>query len=151
VASVGRKVEQILSPAQRRSVGRLLVAIAACDGEIHKSELVALRKCYRILGLGADVLDQTLAELAPAMDEHMVTVERSSGPRDAGEPLPPRPDVGLRLDRQAISAIMAETRQVAQLLADAMASEETGDAATPSTSREHVAVATVQVTSAAEA
>jgi uncharacterized tellurite resistance protein B-like protein len=131
VESLGRKLEQTLTAPQRQSVGRLLVAIAASDGLVDRSEVSALRKCFRLLGLGPEVLEQTLAELSGAGDDGMVTVQ-TGGRAPRGEPIPPRPEeTGLRLDRASISAIMAETREVAKLLAAAMVVEEdSGDGMT---------------------
>lgn len=120
IGPVARKIEQTLSPSARQAVGRLLVAIAAANGTIDRKEQTALRKCYRALGLGAEVLEQTLADLAPASDSGLVTVQPRRGPTERGETIPPPSETRLELNREVISAIMAETREVAKLLADAM-------------------------------
>lgn len=143
IGPVARKIEQSMPPLARASVGRLLVAVAAADGVIDRKELAALRKCYRALGLGPEVLDATMQELAPAAGDGMVTVQRATGRTSAGEPIPAPAEVGLQLNRAAISAIMSETREVARLLADAMAVEESGDTVQVAvmTVRKEVAVA----------
>ena len=120
IGPIARKIEHALSPPARQSVGRLLVAIAAADGSIDRSEEAALRKCYRALGLGPEVLEHTISELAPLADDAMVTVQAGFAPAARGEAIPALTPARLQLNREAISAIMAETREVARLLADAM-------------------------------
>lgn len=124
IGPIARKIEHALSPPARQSVGRLLVAIAAADGSIDRSEEAALRKCYRALGLGPEVLEQTISELAPLADDAMVTVQAGFAPAARGEAIPAPTPARLQLNREAISAIMAETREVARLLADAMKVDE---------------------------
>ncbi|MBL8745824.1 MAG: TerB N-terminal domain-containing protein [Phycisphaerae bacterium] len=123
LGQVAGKLEKMLSPAQRQSVGRLLVAIAASDGVIDRKEQAALRKCFRALGLAAEVLEQTIVELVPESGLDMVTVQ-SARPVKPGETIPPPKETRLRLNREAISAIMAETREVAKILAEAMEAVE---------------------------
>lgn len=126
-APVGKKIEQTLPLKAREAVGRLLVAIAVADGRIDKREETALRKCFRALGLGPEVLERTIAELSPGAGAGMVTVQGAE-PGAAGEAIP---GGGLRLNREAISAIMSETREVAKMLADAMAEGDAEEAAAP--------------------
>jgi tellurite resistance protein len=123
IGPIARKIEQTLSPLARQAVGRLLVAIAAANGAIDRKEQTALRKCYRALGLGPEVLEQTIAELLPVADSGMVTVQ-PGGRADQGEAIPAQKEARLELNRETISAIMAETREVAKLLADAMVVED---------------------------
>lgn len=126
---IAQKLQSTLPMESRQSVGRLLVAIAAFDGIIDKSEESALRKCYRALGLSPDLLERTIADLAPDSRSDLVTVQGGGVPRGGGERLPPPPTTGLKLDRAAISAIMAETKDVAIMLARAMEVEEEDDLA----------------------
>ncbi len=124
LGAVSKRLETLLTPDARRQVGRLLVAIAAASGNIDRKELTALRKCFRALALPPEQLDLTVAQVLPQAGTDFVTVaagETGGG----GEPIPPQK--ALRLNREAISAIMAETREVATLLATAMAEESEGE------------------------
>lgn len=121
IAGLGKRLQEVVSESGRRSVGKLLVGVAACDGVITKDELRALRKCFRSLGLTSDALDAMLQELAPNLAEAPVSVTpgRQRGP---GEPIPHAraADAEIKLDREAIARIMHETRDVSALLARAM-------------------------------
>lgn len=121
IAGLGKRLQEVVNESGRRSVGKLLVGVAACDGVITKDELRALRKCYRSLGLTSETLDATLQELTPDLAEAPVTVT-SGRPRAAGEPIPRTraADAEIKLDREAIARIMHETRDVSALLAKAM-------------------------------
>lgn len=130
IAPIGKKIETLLPLIGRQAVGRTLVAIAAADNVVNRSEQTALRKCFRALGLGADFLETTISEILPGIDTCMVTVRRSEGPASPGEPIPEPKPVGLQLNRAAISAIMAETHEVAKMLAAAMEADSQGDTAT---------------------
>jgi tellurite resistance protein len=143
IAVAARRIEHAVPAETRGSVGRLLTAIAAADGAIDQAERVALRKCYRALGLPAADLEATFAEIESAPDD-MVTVQSGTAIREAGEPIPKAAAVpAFRLNREAISAIMAETREVSRVLAQAMATDEpdTSEATfAPSGQTESVAV-----------
>lgn len=120
LGAVSNRLETLLSPDARRQAGRLLVAIAAASGNIDRKELTALRKCFRALALPPEQLDETVAQILPRAGTDFVTV--AAGQSGAGgEPIPPQH--ALRLNREAISAILAETREVATLLATAMSEE----------------------------
>ncbi len=117
LAGIGSLAKSLTGP-QREAVARLILAIVGADGVVTPRELRAVRICYDRLGLDAEQLDGAMKSLrvgsAPASG-----VARSS----------------LALDRQAIAAIMGDTRDVAQMLATAMAvesrSETTLDASSP--------------------
>ncbi len=145
LAPVARKLEGVLSIEARQSVARLLVAIAAFDGVIEKAEENALRKCYRALGLSPELLERTIADLAPASRSDLVTVQEEEASSERGERLPPAPTAGLRLDRAAISAIMAETREVAVMLARAMEVDPDDEGAVPVVAPPPAPVAVAQV------
>ena len=121
LSALTKRLESSLPADARRSVGRLLVAIAAADGSVDRGEQLSLRKCFRALGLPPELLEAMVSEILPAESGGLTTVA-SASVRAAGEPLPV-PD-GLKLNRALIAAIMAETREVAKLLADAMTTEE---------------------------
>ncbi|MCB9840182.1 MAG: TerB N-terminal domain-containing protein [Phycisphaeraceae bacterium] len=115
VRAVGKRLATALPEDARRSVARLLVAIAGSDGTVDESERRTLKSAYRVLGCETADLDADLSALAVG-----------DGPA-AGTSAAPPP---LRLDRDAIARIMAETREVSAILAEAMRGgddEETAD------------------------
>lgn len=124
LSAIAKRVERGVPLKARGAVGRLLVAIAAADGRVDDRESGALRRCYRALGLSMIDLDRTLAEVSPPDADDLVTVQIAAPPT-AGEAIPaPAPPPAVALNRAAILAIMLETREVATLLASAMAVEE---------------------------
>lgn len=141
IRPIARKLQDVLPPEARRSVGRLLVAIAATTDGIGRGERNALRSAFRALGLGPEVLEEAIAEVTPEADEREMTVQAKTRAELIGEAIPmpagaetdeqEQAPAGLRLDRQAISAIMDETRQVSMLLAEAMAVDDERDEDAP--------------------
>lgn len=121
IAGLGKRLQSIIDLEGRRAIGRLLVAVAGLDGVITKSELTALRRCFRALDLPPEWLETTIAELAPSADEAPVRMAPGK-PAPAGERIPPEPPTQgrLTLDRARIMRIMEETREVSMLLAEAM-------------------------------
>lgn len=111
VRAVGKRLVSTLSDEARASVGRLLIAVAAADGVVREEERATLRSCFRALGLPASEIESSLAVISGEPG--------SAEPAETGEAL------SLRLDRGAIDRIMAETREVAVLLARAMSGEAT--------------------------
>lgn len=126
IRSVARKLENLLPLETRRSLAKTLVLIAAETNGIDRSEMAALRKAIRALGLEPDVLESTLIQLGFDPDAP-VTVKPSSRSRAWEEPLPAHPHSSFTLDRQAISDILTETRQVSRVLAEAMESDDDFD------------------------
>lgn len=110
VKSVGKRLLAAMPPPLRSSVGHLLVAIAAADGVVGDHERKLLRACFRALGLETADLDLELARLAEAPEPSQHEMDEGYTP--------------LRLDQAAIRAIMAETREVAQILAEAMRGDD---------------------------
>jgi len=120
VTSLGKRLQAVMTSEGRQALGRLLVAVAGIDGVITRSERAALRRCYRALDLSPDLLESTIAELAPPAGEAPISVVpgRAATP---GERIPPPPDeVGIKLDRARIMQVLEETRSVSLLLAEAM-------------------------------
>lgn len=123
IRSIARKLEKLLPLDTRRSLARTLVLIAAETNGIDRSEVTALRKAIRALGLEPDVLESTLDQIGLDPDAP-VTVKPSSRTRAGEEPIPAQSQPSFTLDRQAISDILTETRQVSKVLAEAMESDE---------------------------
>jgi len=130
----GKKLRTSLPVGQRRMVASYLVGIAAVDQEITPEEVKALKKLYRILGLAPDELTSLLVTLqSPAEPEEPVEIQRAPTASRTGERIPPPPARrGFGLNMEAVNRIMAETSQVAEVLAKAM-SERNGAKAAGST------------------
>tara|TARA_R110002072_G_C7974274_1_gene535185 strand:- start:6361 stop:8700 length:2340 start_codon:yes stop_codon:yes gene_type:complete len=120
---VARKLESLLPSDARRTLGKTLVVIAAASNGIDRSEKASLRKAFRALGLAPELLEETIAEILPKAGDAPVQVKAVTSSGDVGEPIPAEhiePEEAFTLDRHAISSIMAETRAVSTLLAEAM-------------------------------
>jgi uncharacterized tellurite resistance protein B-like protein len=114
-----RSVKQ-LERSQRELIGRLMVAVVGGDGAVTATQIKAIRKVYGAIGFEKPEVDKLVAGMVPT-DDLTTVVAAVSGP--AGEKLPPPPGIlpaPLTFDRLAIAAKLAETREVARLLAEAM-------------------------------
>lgn len=110
---------------QRLLVGEFLVGVAAVDQVITKDELRVLRKTYKLLDLDVADLDKLIApHVAPDKAPAGTTPQETK----------------FRLDMQAISRIKAETRQVADVLLDAMADDGASEGSSRNSSPSAVVV-----------
>ncbi len=107
--TISKTLAKRLPREHRLLVGEFLVGVAASDEVITKEEIRALRKAYRSLDLEVADLDKLLA--------------RYAAPEREGEGVAPT-ESEVNLDVEAISRIMTETRQVANILRDAMAEDD---------------------------
>lgn len=115
-----------LSPSQRRSMGDVLITVAASDSVVSPEEVTTLQKIFKLLGLDQTTvtsrLHATLTSHRPPPAEQPVTV-RPAGAQEPGYPIPRRqeepPDAHVfRLDDAAIDRIQGETAAVSSLLGD---------------------------------
>ena len=106
--TISKMLAKRLPREHRLLVGEFLVGVAAVDEVITKDEIKALRKAYKLLDLEVEDLDKLIAR-------HVGRETDDASAPDNAE---------LRLDMQAISRIMSETRQVAGILRDAMAVDD---------------------------
>jgi uncharacterized tellurite resistance protein B-like protein len=116
------QMAQFLKPEQREAIAKLLLALAAKDGEVTRDEIKAIRTCYKTLGFDQTDIGHALSSLRISeRDEEPVTV-RPGTAFTIGEAIPvqPRKPVMLRLNRAAIARIIADTQDVARMLAEAM-------------------------------
>jgi uncharacterized tellurite resistance protein B-like protein len=116
------QLAKFLKPEQREAIAKLLLALAAKDGEITRDEIKAIRTCYKTLGFDQTDIGHALSSLRISeQDEEPVTV-RPGTAFTVGEAIPvqPRKPVMLRLNRASIARIMADTQDVARMLAEAM-------------------------------
>ncbi|MAT84276.1 MAG: hypothetical protein CMD39_08295 [Gammaproteobacteria bacterium] len=145
IRPIARKIQEMLPAGARQKVGRLLVVIAAATNGIDRSERAALRKAFRALDLAPELLEETIAEVSPEADEAEVSVKAPGLSDRDGETLPAQKTTpAFRLNHAAISTIMAETREVSVLLAEAMGAadaESADDASVPITADDAAAVA----------
>lgn len=126
VRPVARKIQETLPAEARQKVGRLLVVIAAATNQIDRAERAALRNAFRALDLPPELLEETIAEIAPEAGEEEVPVRAPDRSTRAGEAIPaPATTPAFTLNHAAISTIMAETREVSVMLAEAMGALDT--------------------------
>jgi len=127
------------SEHERETIGEILIAIATADGTVTPSEVTTLTKLHKLLGLDPErVTSRIHARLARSMpipkpSSGPVTV-RKAGTKDPGFTLPPRPgsrpptpepepnvatpaEPTFALDPEAIRQKIADTNEVASLLA----------------------------------
>ncbi len=130
LAGIGKRIQEHLDHGQRSKVGQFLVAVAAADGIFYKSEITALKRAYKAIGLNpqeaVDLVNQMCLEAGARIDEPVVV--RRAKPGAPGEPIPPPPEEdeaatppAVQLDRNAIARILAETKEVSQLLGKVLA------------------------------
>lgn len=129
--SITKSLCQKLQKADRALVGEYLVGIAAADGILHPAEMKELKKSYRLLELEPTVLEELLARFKSKVEPtRSVAIESKV---EAEE---------FKLDMNAISEIMTETRQVSSLLEEAMDFTEDDDEPEPNERDEQIAEAT---------
>jgi len=130
LAGLGKRLQTALTRDQREAVGRFLTGIAAANGIIDRKEVTALRSAYRALDIGVDQLNKLLEEFRRASQE---PVEIQSGEQfsEHGETIPARlqakTDSGFTLDQRLLERLMAETREVAVMLGEAMRDENVAE------------------------
>lgn len=108
----------------RDAVFKLLVHIAAADGEVAPEEFKVLRKIARGLGLAPDTAETMLRE--DVAFQEVVVAKAETGKRE-GEPIPAKPvsaSTGLQLDMDRIAALTRETHEVVSMLSQVMAEGE---------------------------
>ena len=121
----------------RAELGRIALATAAADGEIHPKEIAAIEKLYGVLGLD---VDRVYSELHALSIDGPVSVYRPEALEiEHSIPSPPgdarRPLATVTLDATRIAAVMADTSRVSQVLGDIF-SDDDGPPETPETDDE---------------
>jgi tellurite resistance protein len=118
---LGKKMVERLGHEQRESLGRFLVVLAALEGQVGRDELATLRRAFRSLSLSPELLEQAIAECCPAADDGLAVVQQRTADTDAGEMIPPVASV--KLDMNAVEALIRETKAVSAALAAAMSDD----------------------------
>lgn len=119
-----------LDARHRIALGQLILAMVAADGVVRPPEVVAARTLFARLGLDVSEVGRTFAGWSRQLADHDLVRVQEARPGTAGEPIPAEPAAPLSailIDRAAVERIMAETREVAQMLAEAMQTEEDGE------------------------
>lgn len=118
-----------LDARHRTAFGQLILAMVAADGIVRPSEVAAARTLFARLGLDVAEVNRTFEGWSRSgNDQDMVSVQAARR-GSTGEAIPAPPDAvapaaAVFIDRAAVKRIMAETREVAHMLAEAMLSQE---------------------------
>jgi uncharacterized tellurite resistance protein B-like protein len=130
--ALAKRLRETKTREQLQAVGRMLVAVAAADGVLADGELKSLKSIFKALGLTSSDLDALLVASGLRLkSDEVVRVADGSMHGGRGEAVPPPPEEGsdVVLDQAAIARIMAETHEVAAILADVFDTEEPIDVA----------------------
>ena len=112
----------------RSALGQLAVVAAGADGTIDPEEIRTIEKLYTAMGLPRERVYTDLHALTSAPEP--ITVRRANlTPREFSVPSPPRetPAGTVSLDAARVSAVMADTVRVSQVLGDIFADDEHED------------------------
>jgi uncharacterized tellurite resistance protein B-like protein len=129
-----RRLES-LSQEARHAIGKLLIDVAATDGQVDAREMKILEKLYALLALPPSELYRDV-HAAHALDEEPVVVDQPAA-TPKGFPIPPKPapraTTAAGLDMSRVRLKIAETREVSALLSSIFVEEETPAPAVPAT------------------
>ncbi|MCU1617834.1 MAG: hypothetical protein JWO98_5374, partial [Frankiales bacterium] len=114
----------LLSDSQRVSLGGLLLSVAAADGKVTASEMMALTKIFGLLGLDqSDIASRVFAvQSSPTAAAREPITVRVATPGAPGVPIPLQPRSAaaapgtLVLDEETIERTMHESASVSELL-----------------------------------
>ena len=112
-----KKIESALTIKHVRQIGKLLVAVAAADGVIDKSEIKVLRKLYKSLGMDEDALNEAIEQMQGGSRGQPVPVRAAKASK--GEAIPARrasEEERIEIDRGAVAVVLRETKGAAELL-----------------------------------
>ena len=115
-----RRLVRGLGKQQRQAIAKFLVALVLADRVVTQEERKALKSACTLLSVDFSQIEALL--LQDGATDGPVTVLPAKG-GVPGERLPAPPEKSFKLDRSAVAAILAETRDVAQILASAMAND----------------------------
>ena len=118
--TIAKKLKDTHGPGALAKIGRVLVAVAAVDGVIVDKEYKSLESLYKTMGLAATELAAAIAASGARLATDAPVRVKAARPGAAGEAIPPPPEETPKLDAPAIAAILAETREVALLLAEVL-------------------------------
>lgn len=123
--AIAKRLKESRSAAELAKVGRVLVAVAAVDGVVVEREHQVLKGLYKAMGLPPSALSSAIVASGAYLESDAPVQVRAAGPGANGEAIPrPRDARPAGLDAPAIAAILAETREVALLLAEVLEDED---------------------------
>lgn len=132
VTALARKLKESRTSDELAKIGRVLVTVAAVDGVITEDEHRALKNLYKAMGVSAGELAKAIAGSGARLESDATIKARDGQPATGGEAIPQPPDAsGPTLNRAAIDAILAETREVASILSAVLDDEDAGDESAP--------------------
>ncbi|MFL6247892.1 MAG: TerB N-terminal domain-containing protein [Thermoanaerobaculia bacterium] len=127
-----RRIESLPTHA-RRSIGTLLVDVAATDGQVDAREMKILEKLYSLLELPSADLYRDVHSAHAIDDEPIVVDQPESVPK--GFAIPPKPSpvatTAAGLDMSRVRLKIAETREVSALLSSIFVEEEASPVTAP--------------------
>src|SRR5690606_30942127 len=111
-----KRLSERLNEKQLRALATFLVSVAAATGGIVESEVKALKKTFKTLGLKAGELDAILAKYKSKYPTEPVTVSAGT-PAAVGEAIPPQEDTAsVDLDLEFIAQLRKDTEETTELL-----------------------------------
>ena len=123
---VGKRLQSVLTQRQLAKVAEFLVGVAAADGIIDKNEIRTLKKAYKALGVEVTRLDELLASVRLELAEPVEVTKAKRSARE-GESIPQPVEVDeaaeIQLDEGRITEILANTREVAEILSEVLVKE----------------------------
>jgi len=116
-----------LTNKQRGVIGKFLLAIVSNDGVITQQEMKSLQSSFKRLKLDLKELDRYIDELRAKSN---VTIIQRGGKRPTGEKIAEQPKeaIVVQLNHDRIKALLQDTHEVQQALAEAMGDEADEDA-----------------------
>lgn len=123
--ALARKLKETRTASELAKIGRVLVTVAAVDGVITEGEHRALKSLYKAMGVASTELDAAIVASKARLESDTPVSARAAGQSSVGEAIPqPNQPAAPALDRAAIDAILAETREVAAMLSEVLDKED---------------------------
>lgn len=120
-AAIAKKIRETKTPAEAASVARILVAVAAADDVLDKSEYKQLKSLFKALGRPLSELDAALVSFNIRDEAHKpVAVRKTAAAANDGETIvhPTEAAAPNDLDFARIEEILHDSRHVTKILAD---------------------------------
>jgi tellurite resistance protein len=129
VTTIARALQASRTADDLKKVGRVLVAVAGADGTITDGEHKSLRSLYKALGLAPSDLAAAIVASGAGLDSDAPVQVQAASPDRPGEAIPAAPEAPRgHLNSEAIAAILAETREVAQMLSTVLDTDDADEA-----------------------
>lgn len=117
-------LSESLNVKQLQTLATFLVSVAAATGGIVESEIEALKKTFKTIGLKVDEIADILSTTRSKFPTGPITVSAGS-PAAVGEAIPPQEDTAsLDLDLEFIAQLRKDTEETTELLSGLLNSSE---------------------------